>query len=297
MPAATSYLTPTLAGPAYPDCPLCGGRVSDEACSQCFAPAEVIASILGRDRLPRYIGILGPSGVGKTVFLGMLLDLLARGAGGLHGVARGSFSTTLHRNVLLALERQRFPDKTPSEPDRWQWVHCEVTTPGRRGPGVDLVTPDVAGEAVMAEIERPRSNLTVRAVIHRCSALVVLIDSLEVIAGGQAQEMFAMQLLSYLEAVHARRRGKLEIPIALVFTKTDLCEEPIDDPAAFARAHAPALLRLCEARLRRFQVFCSGIAGSCGQLVDDDGRASLVPLRIEPRGILEPFSWLLGQLR
>lgn len=286
-----AYLNPTSYAAEMPPCPLCGGNVSAESCHQCFAPVEVIDSILERRRAPKYIGIMGPSGVGKTVYLGMLLDLLSKGAGGFHGLARGSFSLALHRNVLLALERQRFPEKTPSEPDRWQWVHCEVSV-GGRGRSIDLVTPDVAGEAVLHEIETPRSNLTIRAIILRCSALVVLIDTLDVIAGGQGQEMFAMQLLTYLDSLHSERGRKITTPVALVFTKADLCHEAIEDPEAFALAHAPALHRFCEARLKTYRFFRSGIAGSCAQLIDETGYANLVPLRIEPHGVIEPFAWL-----
>lgn len=297
MSTGLVYSTTNPRAPIYPACPLCEGHVSVSGCSQCFAPLEVIGSIYDAGNTTRYIGIMGPSGVGKTVYLGMLLDLLSRGAGGLHGVARGSFSLALHRNVMLSLERQRFPEKTPSEPDRWQWVHCEVSdTTRRRVPRVDLVTPDVAGEAVMSEIENPRSNMTVRAVIQRCTALVVLMDTVDVITGGQGQEMFAMQLVTYLDTLQTTRQSLLETPVALVFTKADLCEEPILDADLFAKSHTPALRRLCEARLQKFQFFCSAIAGACGQLVDEDGRATLVPLRVEPRGILEPFSWLMGQL-
>lgn len=277
-------------------CPLCGSRLEDLSCGQCYAPSEVIDSILGRGGSPHYIGILGPSGVGKTVYLGMLLDLLAHGAGGLYGMARGPFSLSLQRQVMLALERQRFPEKTPVEADRWQWVHCEVTTERRRS-GFDLVTPDVAGEAVAAELETPGTNPTVRTLIARCAGLAVLIDTVGVIAEGQAQEMFAMQLVTYLDALHGSRRRKVDVPVALIFTKADLCDEPIDDPETFARSHAPALWRMCEARLRHFRFFRSSVAGSCGCLVDRDGGQGLVPLRIEPRGIIEPFAWLAGLLR
>jgi len=111
------------------NCPLCDGHLFEgDACGTCHAPAAVIESIIYRDTEPRFVGVLGPSGVGKTVYLGMLLELLSRGAGGLHGMAKGPFSLSLHKNLVLALERQRFPDKTPSEADRWDWVHCEVTT-------------------------------------------------------------------------------------------------------------------------------------------------------------------------
>ena len=281
-----------------PSCPLCGSHIVEgDPCPQCFVPAEVIDSIQCRDQEPRYVAVLGPSGVGKTVFLGMLLDLLARGAGGLHGMARGPFSVGLHRNLILSLERQRFPEKTPAEPDRWHWVHCEVNATGRRGPAFDIVTPDVAGESVMHELESPRSHPTIRALIERCAGMVVLADVVQVAADGQGQELFAMQLVTYLDTLRSTKRRKVDVPVALVFTKADLCEEPIRDPAAFARSNAPALWRLCEARLKNYRFFSAGVAGSCARLVDRDGRESLVPLRVEPRGIVEPFAWMLGHLR
>lgn len=276
-------------------CPFCGEAVRGSACGGCYAPAEIIRSILRRAAAPRIVGILGPSGVGKTVYLGMLLDLLAHGAAGLHGMARGSFSLSMQRQVMLALERQRFPEKTPVEPDRWQWVHCEVTSERRRG-DFDLVTPDVAGEAVAAELEHPGTNPTVATVIGRCGGLVVLLDSVAVISDGHAQELFAMQLVSYLDAL-PRRGRRLEVPVALVFTKADLCDEPIDDVDHFARAHVGALWQMCTARLRRYRFFRSSVAGSCGRVITRDGVEALVPLRIEPRGVIEPFVWLSGLLR
>jgi hypothetical protein len=279
-------------------CPLCTGHLYEgESCRSCYAPSELIESIATRDRAPRFVGVLGPSGVGKTVYLGMLLDMLSRGAGGLRGMARGPFSLQLHRSLILSLEKQRFPDKTPSEPDRWQWVHCEVSS-GKRGDVFDIVTPDVAGEAVMAELDNPKSNKTVRSLIGRCSALVVLADIVQVVADGQGQELFAMQLVSYLDTLRPPgKKRKVDVPVALVFTKADLFEEPIRDPDSFARANAPGLWKLCESRLQHYKFFCSGVAGSVGKLIDRSGQETLVPLRVEPRGIIEPFGWLMTQLR
>jgi Double-GTPase 2 len=284
--------------PSYLVCPLCDSPIYEaEPCGHCFAPAEVIRSIALRESAPCFVGILGPSNVGKTVYLGMLLDMLSRGAGGLFGAACGSFSLEMHRNLILALERQRFPAKTPTEPDRWQWVHCEVDA-GKKGHACDIVTPDVAGEVVAAELASPKAHPTVRALIGKCSALVVLADILQVAADGQGQELFAMQLVSYLDSLRpARKRGKVEVPVAIVFTKADLCEEPIADPAGFARANAPGLWRLCQARLAHYRFFASGVAGATARLVDDEGRERLVPLRVEPRGIIEPLAWLMGKDR
>jgi double-GTPase-like protein len=280
------------------NCPLCDGHLFEgDACGTCHAPAAVVESIIYRDTAPRFIGVLGPSGVGKTVYLGMLLELLSRGVGGLHGMAKGPFSLSLHKNLVLALERQRFPDKTPSEADRWDWVHCEVAT-GKKNRVFDIVTPDVAGEAVMAELDRPRSNATIRSLIGRCSGLVILADIVQVVAEGQGQELFAMQLVSYLDSLYlTRRRSKLDVPVAIVFTKTDLFEGVVNDPDAFARTNAPALWRLCDSRLKHYKFYCSGVAGSTGRLIDRDGFDVLIPLRIEPHGIVEPFAWLLSQIR
>ena len=203
----------------------------------------MIESIVTSARIPRFIGVLGPTGVGKTVYLGMLLDMLARGVGGLHGIARGPFSLSLHRNLILALENQRFPDKTPNEPDHWQWVHCEVSA-GRRGRTFDIVTPDVAGEAVQAELENPKSNKIIRALIGKCSALVVLIDIRSRSCEGQGQELFAMQLISYLDSLRPGRSGAQgRDPRGPGLHQGRPLRGWIDDPEAFARGNAPGLAR------------------------------------------------------
>ncbi len=287
----------SLGGDSYPACPLCGGCVYlGEPCGHCHAPSEVIGSLAERHVPARFVGVLGPSGVGKTVYLGMLLDLLSRGAGGLHGLPRGPFSMEVHRNLVLALERQRFPEKTPVEPDRWKWVHCEVSR-GKKSPIYDIVTPDVAGEAVLNELITPRSNPTVRSLIGRCAGLVVLVDTLQVVADGQGQELFAMQLITYLSSLRPTRGNRpLNLPVALIFTKADLCEDSIQNPEEFARTNATGLWKLCESRLRHFRFFGAAVAGSTATLVDRDGIECLVPLRVEPRGIIEPFSWLLSMI-
>jgi hypothetical protein len=256
----------------------------------------VIESILSRPSPPRFLGVLGPTGVGKTVYLGMLLDLLAHGVCGLHGLAQSPFTLRLHRNAILALQRQRFPEKTPVESDRWEWVHCAVHAGKGKGP-FDVVTPDVAGEAVTAELETAGTYKTIRALIARCAGLVILIDVVEVISDGQGQELFAMQLVSYLDAITPRKRTrKIDVPVAIVFTKTDLWDEWILDPEAFARANVSALYNQCRTRLARCSFYFSGVAGSTGRLIERNGQEMFVPLRIEPRGIVEPFAWMINQL-
>lgn len=278
-------------------CPVCGhpGTLG-HGCGRCLAPDAIVRGLLEHGGRPRFVAILGPSGVGKTVYQGMLLDMLSRGAGGLSGVPRGPFSLSLQRNLMLALEHQRFPEKTPSEPDRWHWLHCEVST-GRRGSTFDLIGIDVAGESIMHELEQPGSNITIRALIAHCAGMVILIDMPRVILDDSSQEIFAMQLVSALDSVHAGRKRKCRIPVAFVFTKADLCEEAVDDPAAFASSNTLALYRLCQTRLQHARFFCAGVAGSSASLVDDRGVPMIIPLRVEPRNIVEPFAWILTQIR
>jgi hypothetical protein len=279
-------------------CPLCGEPTYEgNACSTCFLPFKVIESIQSRPSLPRFVGVLGTTGVGKTVYLGMLLDLLSRGECGLHGLARSPFTLTLHRKLILALERQRFPEKTPIESDRWDWIHCEISAGKRKAP-YEVVAPDVAGEAVVGELESQGTYKTIRALIGRCAGLVILVDLVPIVADGKGQELFAMQLISYLDELKPRKRNrKIDVPVAIVFTKTDLCDEPIRDPESFARANTSALYGQCRARLERFSFYFSGVAGSTGRLIDQNGQEMLVPLRVEPRGIVEPFAWMVNQLR
>lgn len=279
-------------------CPLCFTTTyAGSACPTCFLPARVMDSIRSRAELPRFLGVLGTSGAGKTVYLGMLLDLLARGAGGLHGLAQGPFTLNLQRKLILALERQRFPEKTPIESDRWDWVHCEVQAAKGKTP-FEIVAPDVAGEAVVGELESQGTYKTICALIARCAGLVILADVVQVVADGKGQELFALQLISYLDAIRPRkRRRKIDIPVAIVFTKTDLCDEAIRDAEDFARANTPSLYAQCRTRLDRCSFHLSGVAGSTGRLVDRNGHEMLVPLRVEPRGVVEPLAWMVGQLR
>jgi hypothetical protein len=279
-------------------CPLCAGLVLEgNPCATCSLPSKVIESIVNRDSPPRFLAVMGPAGVGKTVYLGMLLDLLARGVDGLHGMAQSPFTLSLHRNLILALERQRFPEKTPVESDRWNWVHCAIYA-GKNKTPYDIVTPDVAGEAVMVELENPGTYRTIRALIGRCAGLVVLVDVVQLIGDGQAQELFAVQLITYLDAIKPRRRNrKIDTPVAIVFTKTDLWDEWNVDPEAFAKANARALYNQCRTRLAHYSFYFSAVAGSTGRLTDRNGQQMLVPLRIEPRGIVEPFAWLIRELR
>ena len=74
-------------------------------------------------------------------------------------------------------------------------------------------------------------------------------------------------------------------------------EECYDDPAGFAQRHAPGLTKVAGEHFRRVRYFATGVVGAWA-IRDSypEGRVR-VPLRIEPRGIVEPFAWLVEQLK
>jgi len=110
-------------------CYLCSGDNCYDAdvCRHCQAPMALAHQAYSEKIHPQIFGVVGPAGAGKTVYLGMLLDLLSRGATLMQVLARGAFSITLQQTTIAALARCEFPDKTPNEPDYWNWVHCQLS--------------------------------------------------------------------------------------------------------------------------------------------------------------------------
>ena len=280
-------------------CYICGsGNTFDaELCRHCFAPMALAHQATTQKVRPQMLAAIGPSGAGKTVYLGMLMDMLSRQGGDLQMLARGAFSITLQQATMAALRRCEFPVKTPNEPDRWNWVHCQVRVARRRRP-VELIMPDMAGEAILEEIEHPNTYPVIQSLLKQCAGVMVLVDAMRLREGSLDEDFFTMKLLSYLiELDNDAKRGWPVRPVAIVFTKADRCEECFLDAAAYASQHAGGLMRHCQERFRRFRFFATGVAGACAQVPTPEGGRMNTPLRIEPRGIIEPFEWLVSQLR
>jgi hypothetical protein len=279
-------------------CYICdqGNAFDAELCRHCQAPMALAHQAATQKLHPYMVATIGSTGVGKTVFLGMLMDMLSRQPENLQLLARGAFSVNMQQHTIAALSRGEFPDKTPNEPDRWNWVHCQVGLNRRRRP-VELIMPDMAGESILEEIDHPHTFQVVRSFLSRCAGVLVLVDPTRPGRGNLEQDYFAMKLLSYLiELDGDPKRGWGRRPVALVFSKADQCEECFQDPAAYARTHMVGLWRHCQERFRRHQFFAAGVAGACAlRETFKQGRVR-VPLRIEPRGIVEPFEWLVREV-
>ncbi len=264
-----------------------------ETCRGCHAPMILTRQAESHAAPPLMLAALGPSGVGKTVYLGMLLDILSRQPARLQLSARGGFSVTLQQKTMAALARCEFPSKTPNEPDRWDWVHCQLRAPEREE-GIELVLPDVAGEALFAEVDHPRTHLAIHSLLSRCHGVLVLIDAAKLQSGSLDEDHFSMKLVSHLsESCGTAKIGWGDRPVAVILSKADQCRSCFDDPAAFAARHAPGLLRLCQQRFKNYQFFAVGVAGACVTRETTLGGTENIPLRIEPRGIVEPFEWLV----
>ncbi len=277
-------------------CYICGSEntFDSEFCGHCLAPLALAHQAAGQSVMPRMIAVIGASAVGKTVYLGVLMDMLSRLPDRLQILARGAFSITLQQTTLAALSRCRFPEKTPNDPDQWNWVHCQIRDGNRREP-FELILPDMAGEAVLQEVEHPHTYRVVRKFLQKCDGVLLLVDAWKIAEGGRDQEHFTMKLISYFSELEKdSKHGWKDQPVAVVFTKSDLCQECADDPDHFARQHAPGLWQQCNQRFDRHRFFAAGVAGTCVSYSQRGQSRVNIPLRIEPHGIIEPFEWLLN---
>jgi hypothetical protein len=267
-----------------------------EYCHRCLAPMALAHQANSEKLKPLMIGIMGASGVGKTVYLGMLMDMLSRQPDKMQMLARGAFSVTLQQNTISALVRCAFPRKTPNEPDSWNWVHCQIRRQGE-GQDLEVLMPDMAGEAMLEEVEHPHTYRIIGQFLKKSAAAMLLIDAWQLKEGSQQQDFFSMKLLSYLSELETdRKHAWSQRPLALILTKADCCEECWSDPESFARTHATGLWQLCRERLKCYRFFAASVSGTC--LACDtltEGQLQF-PLRIEPHGIIEPFQWIVEKL-
>jgi hypothetical protein len=286
-------------------CFICeGGNAFDaELCRHCQAPMAFINQASQQKTEPLVLATLGSSGAGKTVYLGTLIDMLSRQGSTLHFTARGAFSVGLQQRTMSSLCCCEFPEKTPGEPDRWNWVYGQLRWPNRNH-SVDLVMPDMAGESILQELDHPNTIPVVRAMLKKASRFLLLVDSVRVEGGETNQDFFAMKVLSDVAEIRGhtvqpqKRRVKDPsggLSVALVFTKADESEACFEDPHVYAQKHTPGLWQLCQDHFSNHRFFATGVAGACTTRLGLGNIKRRVPLRVEPRGIMDPFLWLIEQ--
>ncbi len=283
-------------------CATCNEDVaySNGACLNCFTPLELTRSVAERDNPCRHISILGQSSAGKTVYLGMMLDMLSRGHGRLRGVPNNAFSVNVQQQTISALENQRFPDKTPAEADQWNWVHCDVHNVKSPKRCVDVITPDLAGEAIAIEIENPGTFPTVREAVQKSSGVILLFDSEKVRDHGRSEDLFGIMSTTYLASLQMqklrRRVRKLSVPLAILFTKADSCSQAMENPRRFATEHMPGTVQICKKKFSQHDFFAASVVGSSATVVQSNGAPMEIPLHIQPHGIMEPVEWVMKSM-
>ncbi len=280
-------------------CLICDTVNNPEAtvCSKCYAPMALIHEAIAQEREPCIVTVIGDSNVGKTVYLGMLLDMLTKRAEAFEAIPKGAYSVNLQHQVISYLSARQFPPKTAMEVDTWNWAYYQVSRP-QDGPRVyDLVMPDMAGEALAAEVASPRTFAVIRSLLEKSSAAILLVDAAVAAAGSSQPDFFALKLLSYLDGVFAAKRGqKLQTPVALVLCKADYSQKCFDDPEGFAYTNLNRIWNLCDSRFAHFKFFATSVVGGLGYGTDEYENVIPYPLHVAPRGILEPFEWTLSKL-
>ncbi len=280
-------------------CYVCDGenRFDGAFCQQCHAPLAIGYSTDKKKQIPpQLVAVLGAAGVGKTCYLGLLMDMLSRHPAEMQLLARGAFSVSLQQQTMAALARREFPPPTPSDPAGWMWVHCAVRSQRSKRP-LELILPDVSGATALQEIESPPAAPAIRRLLTNGTAAMILIDADELANGIQESEFFALKVVGDLLSGEPTKKstGWSKRPVAIVFTKADRCDWAFESPDEFARRYVPGLWRQCREQLHGHRFFATSIA-SVATAVDAYGERLNLPLRIEPRGIVEPFAWLVEQL-
>ena len=281
-----------------PDCIFCDQQLASSRgfCKYCESPGEISALVRQRQVQPKLVSVLGAEGAGKTVYLGLLLDILNSSSGSVQGSANGTFSIALQETVITALERQVFPESTKVDWDAWQWAHLEVrTAKGKKTVSHDIVAPDISGTALNHELDNPGSYPSIETFVQQSNRILMLCDATAVRDAGAKEDLFALKMASYVDQrwESDRKKKKRNASLAIVLTKTDQCPEAHLDPRRFATNEMPRFADFCQRHFPSHEFFGVSAIGATAT-VGDGADARDIPLHVQPRGITQPLKWLLG---
>ncbi len=281
-------------------CLICDYENTPDAvlCGDCFAPMSLVQDAIAQERDPHIVSVIGESNVGKTVYLGFLLDMLSQRAHDFEAVPKGAYSIDLQQTVISHMSHRVFPPKTPMEANQWYWAYYQVRRHAHRSPWIDLVMPDMAGESLAAEVATPKTFSVIHNLLNRSTGLMLLVDAAMAANGSTQPDFFAMKMLSYIDSLYATRRGqRSRIPVAILLCKADHCPESFDNPREFVQANMNRIWNLCESRFENVEFFATSVVGSLGYATAQDREYVVpIPLHTALRGILEPFEWIMDRV-
>lgn len=269
---------------------------STERCCKCQMPLAVSRSVGSRGVAPDFIPFLGGSGVGKTVYIATLLHMLSRGYRNISGAVNDEQSSSHQQQIMNAIKRRRFPGQTGVEPESWNWVQCGLEFKNQKDTrSFDWVAPDVSGESWMMELAHPGAFPALTVCVAKATGLILMVDALKAAAPSTSEDLFSTQLAAYVGS-YARRGGEerlvVDIPIAITFTKTDLCKEAALDPEGFARRNLPGFFAYVQHNMPKHGFFATSAVGGVTRVADRHG-GYFLPMHVQPKGVVEPLAWLL----
>jgi len=280
-------------------CLICGhdNMIVEPECGNCGAPMTLVYDAIAQEREPQIVSIIGESNVGKTVYLGFLLDMLTQRAGDYEAIPKGAYSVDLQQSVINYMARRSFPPKTPMETDQWYWAYYQIYQHKPVPKWVDLVMPDMAGESLAAEVDSPNTFKVIRNLVNRSAGTLMLIDAGLAANGSSQPDFFAVKMLSYIDSIHAVKRDEtVDLPVGIVLCKADYCPECFDNPQQFVQANLVRLWNLCESRFSNVEFFATSVVGSLGYAASEEEECVIpVPLHTGLQGVLEPFQWIVDQ--
>ncbi len=281
-------------------CLICGADNPTDAvgCRECFAPMALVHDSEAVGREPQIVSIVGESNVGKTVYLGFLLDMLSQRAGDFEAIPKGPYSIDIQQTVVTHMANRVFPPKTPMEANQWYWAYYQVARRNKRANWVDLIMPDMAGESLAAEVATPETFQVIRNLVIKSAGTLLLVDSALAANGSARPDFFALKMISYIEsALGLTRDRRIKTPTAIVLAKSDYCPECFDNPRQFVKANLNRLWNMCESRFENVEFFACSAVGSLGYATaEGDEYVVPIPLHTALQGILEPFEWIINQL-
>ncbi len=229
---------------------------------------EESARPTSRDR----IVLLGRRAAGKTIYLSMLYEGYWKS---LDGISMKAVSGHTHSELMRVAERLRHGVLPPAT---LEMHHCELEI-SQGGQTRTMVALDYSGEVfrqafVEGATERPGPTPPeATTLIHHldaAAAVLLLVDPCSVCSSdvdAVIDDDFGLtQAVAYLRA----SPGGTDVPVALVFTKSDETARHVDAEGGvvqFTKKRLPALART----LRKFQIFqvssVQGARGANGEFV------------------------------
>ena len=158
------------------------------------------------------------------------------------------------------------------------------------------------GRSLVVETERANRYPALRSLLAKAAGVMVLADAEQLQSGDHSQDFVALKLLSLIgelrdEHSHTwRSRGPERRPLALGADQGRQVRRTAPTTrASLPRATPARLWNDCPTGSRDTK--CSRVPSPVRQpIAKVMARPQQVPLRIEPRGIIEPFGWLMTEL-